>query len=96
MICRQRLRCITCAVVALVMLPRVGFSQTGSGPTSSEWLAWKVFHDSLAYYSEHSAAALSAMLNRKDGSWRGVLALDPGALPLVAEPPPPEYPPSDR
>jgi hypothetical protein len=67
MICRQRLRCITCAVVALVMIPRVGFSQTRPGPTSSEWLAWKVFHESLTFYGEQSAAALDAMLSRRTG-----------------------------
>jgi hypothetical protein len=67
MIRRQRLRRTTCAVVALVLLPRVGLSQARTGPPSSEWLVWKVFHNSLTFYSERSADALNAMLNRQAG-----------------------------
>jgi hypothetical protein len=49
-------------------------------------------------YEQGEAAGPHAWIDadrfvRLDGSWRGVLEPDPGALPLVAEPPPPEYRP---
>jgi hypothetical protein len=49
-------------------------------------------------YEQGEAAGAHAWIDadrfvRLDGSWRGVFDPGPGALPLVAEPPPPEYRP---
>ena len=52
-------------------------------------------------YEQGEAAGAHAWIDddhlmRLDGSWRGVLGPGASALRLVAEPPPPDYPPRDR
>lgn len=80
MSCRQCSRGCLCFIVAVLLASRVGFGQAARQPASPAagsgspdpssvptWLAWKVFHDSLAFYGRQSISQVNGMLTSQFG-----------------------------